>query len=225
MTPHRSQPGRVSSPFLEGLEPQALQTILAAGRDRKYPTGAVLCRAGEPAELLFVLMKGQVRLSRIASSGREIVIGVMADGDAFGIGSLLLAIDYIGTGVALVPTEAHVWTKDAIQRLAKTYPQLSQNALLVALTYVATLTERHIGLLSGTAEQRLARTLTRLGSRSGTPTPTGIEIAIKNEHLASLADVSPYTASRLLNAWERDGALHKSRGKVSIACPEKLLFD
>ena len=225
MSPHRSSGNHQSSPFLTGLQPQELQAILAAGRVRKYATGAILCRAGEPAELLFVLLTGQVRLSRIASSGKEIVIGVLAEGDSFGIGSLLQVMDYIGTAVALVPTEAHVWTRDAIQKLAKTYPQLSQNALGVALRYVATLTERHISLLSGTAEQRLARALTKLGSRAGTHTPTGIEIAIKNEHLASLADVSPYTASRLLNAWERDGALRKSRGKVSIACPEKLLFD
>jgi CRP-like cAMP-binding protein len=225
MPPHRPSAGR-TSPFFDGLEPQALQAVLAAGRARRFTAGHVLCRAGEPAELMFVITKGQVRLSRVAPSGREVVIAVLVEGDAFGIGSLLIdSVDYIGTGVALGATEAHVWTREAILRAAKTYPQLSRNALGIALRYVATLTERHIGLIAGTAEQRLARTLTKLGSRSGTHTPSGIEIAIKNEHLASLADVSPYTASRLLNAWERDGAVHKSRGKVSIACPEKLLFD
>jgi len=46
---------------------------------------------------------------------------------------------------------------------------------------------------------------------------------IKNEDLASLADVSFFTASRFLQSWERKGAVHKSRGKVLIRCPEKLL--
>jgi CRP-like cAMP-binding protein len=225
MAPHRPNVSRVSSPFFDNLEPQALHEILGAGRERRFTTGQILCRAGEPAELLFVIIKGQVRLSRVATSGREVVIGVLVDGDAFGIGSLLQRVDYIGTGVALEQTDTYVWTREAMQRLAKTHPQIGANALAIALHYVASLTERHLGLIAGTAEQRLARALTKLGSSAGRRTPSGVEIAIKNEHLASLADVSPYTASRLLNVWERDGAVRKSRGKVSIACPEKLLFD
>ena len=46
---------------------------------------------------------------------------------------------------------------------------------------------------------------------------------VKNVELASLADVSSFTASRLLQEWERKGAVEKSRGKVLIRSPEKLL--
>ena len=53
--------------------------------------------------------------------------------------------------------------------------------------------------------------------------PSGIEIDIKNEDLASLADISFFTASRLLKEWERKGVVEKSRGKVLIRRPEKLL--
>jgi CRP-like cAMP-binding protein len=53
--------------------------------------------------------------------------------------------------------------------------------------------------------------------------PSGMEIEIKNEDLASLADISFFTATRFLKAWERKGAVKKSRGKVIIRSPEKLL--
>jgi len=59
--------------------------------------------------------------------------------------------------------------------------------------------------------------------RAGVRTPSGIEIRIKNEQLASLADVSPFTASRLLKRWERAGVIRKGRGVVRIVCPEKLI--
>ena len=78
-------------------------------------------------------------------------------------------------------------------------------------------------LVSGNAQERLAFALTSLGSRSGHALPTGLEIEIKNEDLASLADVNFFTATRVLKAWERKGAVEKSRGKVLIRCPEKLL--
>jgi len=52
-----------------------------------------------------------------------------------------------------------------------------------------------------------------------------VEVDIKNQDLASLADVSFFTASRLLNVWDRDGVVEKSRGKIVIRSPEKLLAE
>jgi histidinol-phosphate/aromatic aminotransferase/cobyric acid decarboxylase-like protein len=95
----------------------------------------------------------------------------------------------------------------------------------LALRYVAVFAERHIQLVSGTAEQRLARTLSRLGTQSGIPTATGVDVAITNELLAALSDVSRFTASRTLGSWSREGAVRKSRGHVYITSPEKLLID
>jgi CRP-like cAMP-binding protein len=65
----------------------------------------------------------------------------------------------------------------------------------------------------------------RLGSGSGVPSGPAVHIDINNEQLASLADVSRFTASRLLKDWERNGVISKTRGAVDIICPEKLLLD
>jgi CRP-like cAMP-binding protein len=91
------------------------------------------------------------------------------------------------------------------------------------LRYVALFAERHIALVTKPAQERLAFALTSLGSRAGHMVSSGVEINIKNEDLASLADVSFFTASRFLQEWERKGAVEKSRGKVLIRSPEKLL--
>ena len=110
-----------------------------------------------------------------------------------------------------------------VLELARTYPRLAENALRTALRYIALYTVRHMRLVSSNAEERLAFALTSLGSRTGHALPTGLEIDVKNEDLAALADVHFFTATRLLKAWERKGAVEKSRGKVLIRCPEKLL--
>jgi CRP-like cAMP-binding protein len=212
--------------LLAGVAPDARRAILAAARRRTMQPAQVLFRTGEPADRLFVLRKGRVRFGRLASTGREVVMGILGPGDVFGLGSLLATnMDYIGTADAIERGEALVWTRDVIQRFAVEHPQLAGNALHVALRYLALFAERHERLLSRTAEQRLAHALMRLGSRSGVASGPGVEVRIKNEQLASLADVSPFTASRLLKGWERDGAVSKARGAVQIICPEKLLLD
>jgi len=51
-----------------------------------------------------------------------------------------------------------------------------------------------------------------------------VEIDITNEQLSSLSDISPFTASRLLSKWERDGKLSKQRGRVTLLAPESLMI-
>lgn len=51
----------------------------------------------------------------------------------------------------------------------------------------------------------------------------GIELNIRNEELANEANITVFTASRLLNEWQRQGILTKSRGKVVLRSPETLM--
>lgn len=215
---------RMTSALLEGLEPSALPAILSQATTRTFGASQVLYRAGEPATNLFVVRKGRVKFSRVSSSGQEVVMGVLVAGDVCGLGTLLdVVADYYGTAEALEPTETLVWTRRSLARLTVVHPRLSQNALRVALRYVAAFADRHVEFVTSTAPQRLARTLTNLAHRSGTPTSTGIDVAASNELLASLSDVSPFTVSRTLRAWAQEGAVQKSRGRVRILFPEKLL--
>lgn len=226
MTQSQSRSARthVAGQLLAGLDPGALAIILKEARERAFPAAHVLFRTGEPAERLFLLRRGRVRFSRVSETGREVVMAVLVAGDVCGLGSLLgPPVNYYGTAVATEPSDMLVWNHAAIQRLATRYPLLSQNALRVALYYIAHFVDRQLRLISSTAEQRLAGALVKLGADAGSPTPTGIELSVTNELLASLADVSPYTASRALQSWSRDGAIEKSRGRVRITCPEKLL--
>jgi CRP-like cAMP-binding protein len=215
---------RAAGHLLDGIDASALSVILAEARERSVPAATVLFRTGEPAERLFLVRRGSVRFGRVSSAGREVVMGVLTKGDVCGLGSLIAdGLHYYGTAVTLESSELLVWNYGAIQRLAVTYPTLSMNALRVALNYVAHFIDRQLQLVSSTAEQRLAGTLIKLGNKSGNPTPNGIELAVTNELLASLADVSPFTTSRTMQVWTRSGAITKSRGLVRITAPEKLI--
>ena len=226
MATNRLRPHDIRERLLAGVPPAGRQAIVAESRRRTVRPAQVLFRCGERAERLFVLRKGRVQFGRLARNGRQIVMAILVPGDVFGLGTILTEyIDYIGTAESLESGEVLVWTRETIQTLAGEHPQLSENALHVALRYVAMFAERHERLVTATAEQRLARALTRLGFRTGTRKPSGIDVPIKNDQLASLADVSPVTASRLLKQWESDGVISKSRGMVRIICPEKLLLD
>jgi CRP/FNR family cyclic AMP-dependent transcriptional regulator len=218
-------PGDVTNRLLAGVDSDERQAIVAGSRRQTLHPSQVLFRTGERAQQLFVLRKGRVQFGRLTSSGREVVMGILGPGDVLGLACLLPSSNYIGTAEALDRGEVQVWSRHVIRRLAHRYPQVQGNVLQIALTYVAEFADRLEKLASGTAEHRLARALTSLGVRIGTPSHSSIDILIKNEQLASLADVSPFTVSRQLKQWERKGVISKSRGIVRILSPEHLLLE
>jgi CRP-like cAMP-binding protein len=132
-------------------------------------------------------------------------------------------IGYLGMARAVGKTETLMWERRVLRQLAAAYPRLAENALHASLHYIAMYAKRHIRLVSKPAQERVAYALTNLGSRAGHMLADGVEVDIKNEELASLADVNFFTVSRILGAWEKQKVVAKSRGKVLIRCPEKML--
>ena len=224
MSPDGSPARDVTHRLLAGVDPDDRRTIIAEAARRKLRPGQVLYRMDEPAEHLYLLLKGRVQLSRPVRSGHEVLVSVLVPGDVFGLVCLLTRrVCYMGTAEAMETGDAVVWDRATVQRLARHYPQLTANALTVALAMVAQFAARHEALIATSAPERLARVLSDLGLQSGTRSPDGIDIRIKNEQLAALADVSAFTVSRQLQQWEREGTVKKRRGAVRIVDPDGLL--
>jgi CRP-like cAMP-binding protein len=94
--------------------------------------------------------------------------------------------------------------------------------LVTASDYLAWHLGAHIGLACHTARQRVAQVLVTLARTVGENAPGGIALRITNEELANAANVTPFTASRLMSAWQHNRALVKRRGKVLLLSPERL---
>lgn len=219
-------PEILTSKFLAGLGPDAVENIIASAQVREVSTKRMILTGGQPANYLFLLVQGRARYFRVTKSGEEVLLQWLLPGDVFGLGSLLKhPPNYIGSGEALCDCELLYWHHKKVRELAGTYPQLAENALRIVLRYLKHYADRHVALLTKNAPQRLAESLLDLGDRTGHVHPDGVEIEVTNEQLGSLAHISPFTTSRLLNGWERDGAVSKQRGKVFLRAPEALLVE
>lgn len=212
--------------FLAGLDQGAVKTILSAGTRQRFPAKCQLLIAGQPATNLFMLRSGRIRYYKTTKAGEDIVLYMLASGDIFGLGTLLKRpTTYMGSAEALSACDLLVWEHAAIRTQAAAHPQLAENALRIVLQYLRSYVDRHIGLVSKNAQQRLAITLLDLGHRTGRILPHGVEIQATNEQLGRLADISRFTTSRLLKELERRGAISKGREKVVIHTPEALAIE
>jgi CRP-like cAMP-binding protein len=173
--------------FFDSLRLRDTATILAAARLKSWEPRQVILTAGEDASHLFLLKMGQIKYVKPTLHGEEVMLGLLAPGDVFGLGSLLAKpTKYLATAEAVSTCEVLVWEHHRIRKLARQYPQLAENALRIVLHYLRAYVERHIGLSTMTAEQRLATLLLDLSQRSAHLNSNGIEINATNEQLSAL---------------------------------------
>jgi CRP-like cAMP-binding protein len=219
----RADPPRAR--FLEGLSKPEQRSVLEAASYRRFRGHSVVLNQGEPADQLYLLIKGSARYFFLTPEGRKVYLHWLVPGDIFGGASLLAnPSDFLVSTEVVKNSCTLVWERNAIRSLAKRYPKLLENGLAIAMDYLTWYLASHLGLICHTARERLAHVLVSLSRGIGRKCSNGVHLDITNEQLANTANITLFTASRLLSGWQRTGAVAKSRGRVILRRPERLFL-
>ena len=213
------------SRFLDGLSPFDLNVILGAAKERHFASNSVVVNQGNSADHLFLLIRGRARFFINTQDGRKIILLWLTPGEIFGGAAILSAPSlYLASTETLKDSVMLEWDRAALRSLAGRYPRLLENAMLIAYDYFLWYVADHVALISHSARQRLAGVMVYLAQTIGEKVQGGFEFDATNEELAGAANVTPFTASRLLSEWQNTGAVLKQRGKVLLRSPERLLL-
>ena len=214
----------IVSPLVKNLGYAATQAVAAAATTRRLRAGAIIYDQSRPARDVLVLLTGRARYFYILPDGRKMLLHWLVPGDVLGTAALLPSATTYRVGAETVRQSSFlVWDRSTMRWLMGQYPLLCENTLCVAMQYLDLYIAAHAALVSDTAQQRLASVLARLADAIGTPAAAGgTELQVTNEELASAANITPFTASRLLSEWRAAGAITKHRGKLVLRSPERL---
>lgn len=215
--------GSIQSKFLEGLNSLERSDIIQAASYRRFSHVSVPAHERDPATRLFLLIRGSARFFFITPSGRQVYLLWLEPGDIFG-GATLLSHPTTFMVSTEVAKEAHVlvWTRDVMRTLVRRHSRLLDNFLAITHDYILWYLGTHLRLVSYTARQRLAHALLSLAHGRGQGSLLNAPLEITNEQLASTANITQFTVSRLLSEWQRSGAITKTRGKIVLTRPELL---
>lgn len=211
--------------FLEGVGLQVVREVLAGARQQHFLANSIITNQGHPANHFYMLLNGGARSFFLTHAGHKMQVHTYPSGDMFGGRAILSEpSDYLVSTEAVKDSYTLVWDRTTSRRLVERYPKLLDNALLIASSYLDLSIATNVALSCQTARQRLAEVLVGLASGAGHRVSGGIEVVVSNEELAAAANVTPFTVSRLMSEWQRSGMLSKSRGKVLLSAPERLLL-
>jgi CRP-like cAMP-binding protein len=210
------------SPFFRSIPPEELTAILNQASRGSYKAGACLFRQGDPAEHLFLLAAGCVRITRLTAGGEEVLLDLVSPGEFCGYETFAESSAYIVSAKAARDSRVGMWNSEAIRQLLLKHPQLSLNALATIVGVLHKTEERYGHLTSHPVEQRIARALADVGRRFGARTETSITVPLLEKDLADLAVTTVFSVSRVLSAWQKRGLIRKTRGQITLLDIDRL---
>jgi CRP/FNR family transcriptional regulator, nitrogen oxide reductase regulator len=211
--------------FLRGLELPELQEVVRQAEYRRFPADATILSQGFPANKVALLTEGLARVTFTTKGGQRLLLRWLPVGEVAGLNAFLPTVsEYAISTEAVKESWVLQWDRSTIRALAAQYPTIWENAFTLISEAFSTYLAVHVSRTCHSAAQRLARVLVDLAGSIGHRGPAGIEVGVNNEDLANAANVTHFTASRLLNEWQRSGLVQKSRGKIVLRSLESLLL-
>jgi CRP/FNR family transcriptional regulator, cyclic AMP receptor protein len=186
--------------FFCQLPAPALKEIDDVKYTNVYPPGAILFVEGQAARGVFVLCKGQVKMTTASPDGKTVIARIAQAGEILGLQGVLSGEPYELTAQTLEPCQVAFLRKDDFLRVIRQNNDACESALRQLSHYYkgAFHQIRFLGL-SKSATERLARFLIEYASR-GRQTNQGIRfhLSLTHEEIAQIVGVSRETVTRSL---------------------------
>lgn len=224
MTPDSGPRGKTSkqaylqeNDLFRGLAPAEVAAMGALAPMRRVPAGTVFYAPDQPAEVLFILKEGRVRLYQLAPDGRALTIAVLEAGSVFGEMTMLGQALQETFAEALDPCLLCLMSRQDVQTLLFGDPRI---ALRIAEILGARLLDAHrqlSGFAFQRAPERLAALLLKRGRRPALAlTGAALEVRHTHEELADMLGLQRETITKILNEWNARGIVSPGRGRIKL---------
>ena len=191
-----------------------------------YDRNKTIFFPGDPAERVYFLTKGAVKLSRVYEAGEEITVALLRENSVFGVLSLLTGdkSDRFYHAVAFTPVELMSLQGEQMSQALKEKPELSalmlrglSSRILQTEMMIETLAHRDMG-------SRLVSFLLILCRDFGVPGQSGITVDLKLSHqaIAEAIGSTRVTVTRLLGDLREQDMISIHKKKITVHDPVTL---
>ncbi len=197
--------------------------MVSRAASRRLRKGQVLFLQDEPAQALYQVRTGRLRLSQATPDGQTVAVRFTGPGELCAALAVLDDKGYPFTATAVAPTVVLLWNRDVLLETFRAHPRVERNLLEIVGEHSREMLDKFRELATEPVPRRLARALLRLVRLGGRPREGGVVIErVRQRDLAELTATSPYTVNRVLSKWEADGILEKQRTRIIIHSEARL---
>ena len=171
----------------------------------EYPRDKRIFSQGEPANAVFYIQSGQVKLTVVSRQGKEAVIGLLGAGDFFGEGCMAGQATRMATATARAACMIVRLEKTAIVRTLRSEPAFSEMFVMHLLSRNIRIEEDLVDQLFNSSEKRLARVLLLLANFGKPGEAQAVIPKISQETLAEIIGTTRSRVSFFMNRFRKLG--------------------
>ena len=179
----------------------------------RYPRGAAVFTQGAPANTVFYLEQGSVKLSVLSATGKEAVVAMLGPGDFVGEGCLAGQPSRMGTVTTVSETTMLGIPKGEMVRVLHENSDFSDRFIAHMLGRNIRIEEDLVDQLFNSSEKRLARTLLLLAryGKSEDATPHTLP-KLSQETLAEMVGTTRSRVNFFMNKFRKLGFIEYNGG-------------
>lgn len=170
---------------------------------------------GDPADAVFYIQEGKVKVCVVSEQGKEAVVALHGDGDFFGEGCLNGHPLRMATIVTVTECVIMQFEKAAIVRVLHDEPQFSELFISHLLSRNSRIEEDLIDQLFNSSEKRLARVLLLMANFGKEGKPERAITKISQETLAEMVGTTRSRVSFFMNKFRKLGFV-KYNGDLEV---------
>jgi CRP-like cAMP-binding protein len=205
-------------PVFAGLSDRDWEKIGDLFSERQYQRDDYIFLEGEAPEALYVVKSGKVKVLRHSPDGKDVVLRMTGPGQLLGSVAVFDGGGYPGTAQAIEDCTMIVISRNDCLTLVTRFPVFALTVINDMGIRLRSSAEQIRSLAVERVEQRIARTLLKLGQTAGADTSEGrvIELPLTRQDVADMTGTTVETAIRVMSKFRREELIFTRRGKVVL---------
>ncbi|MGC3937290.1 Crp/Fnr family transcriptional regulator [Roseobacter sp. EG26] len=210
----------MGSVLLRNMPEASARTLLKIAQSGRLNAQEVLFREGDPAVNVYVVLAGQLKLSRIDGQGNEAVVAIQRPGDSIATALAFSPNEYPVTCTALTDSRYLAFGCETIRATLMQSQETIGAVLAATYKHLHELVDQVAQLKASSARKRVARFLVALCDG-----PTGsatVQLPYDKVVIAGVLGMTPETLSRSFNRLKEHG-VRVDATRVTIDDIENLI--
>ena len=182
----------------------------------EYDTNRKIFRQGDPADSVFYLRRGKVKLAVTSEQGKEAIVAVLDAGDFFAEECLAGQPLRIATATAMTQCALTMIEKKLMTRMLHEQPDLSKLFVTYLLSRIIRYEADLVDQLFNSSEKRLARTLLELSHFDKESRDKAIIPRINQADLAQMVGTTRSRVSHFMYKFKKRGFIDYGGGELTV---------
>jgi CRP-like cAMP-binding protein len=206
-----------SIPYFAGLSADELDAIKGHIFERSTESGDLILLEGEPADAMYFVVSGVVKIFKTSSEGKEQILSFIRPGESFNDVPLFDGGLNLGSVQAVGPVVLYGIRSGELEAILRNHPQVSLNVIRVLSQQIRQMVSLVEDLSFKNVISRVAKILLEYSGDGKEPKPK-----LTQQDMAAMAGTAREMIGRSLRSLEDEGLIKLDRHRIVITDKKAL---